>query len=105
MADPVVTPGATYLSPADVAEITGLSSYTIRAALREGELRGSKRRGRYLIHPDDLAAWIDEGRVVPRGGTVPRGLPRSPVPPPRRGSAGDDDVARARALRQRRRAA
>lgn len=53
------------LSVDDVARITGLSMYTIRAAVRAGELSGCKLRGRIRVHPDDLAAWIDESRIQP----------------------------------------
>jgi excisionase family DNA binding protein len=53
----------------DVARITRLSKYTIRAAIREGELKASKLRGRFLIEPADLQAWIDAGRVQPNPAT------------------------------------
>jgi len=51
------------LTVADVARITKLTEPTIRLAVRAGELAASKLRGRILIHPDDLAAWIDQGRL------------------------------------------
>jgi excisionase family DNA binding protein len=65
----------------DVARITGLSPYTVRAAIRDGELGASKRRGRYLVTSDDLAAWIDEGRV--RGVDRTNDRPHRPVARPR----------------------
>jgi excisionase family DNA binding protein len=69
------------LTPDDVARLTGLSAYTIRAAVRDGELAASKLRGRIRIHPDDLAAWVDESRVRPEG-SAPRDMTR-PTPHPR----------------------
>lgn len=72
------------LSVADVARITGLSAYTIREAVADGELVASKLRHRIRIHPDDLAAWVDENRVKPTVGdlllgmTTPRPRTRAP---------------------------
>jgi excisionase family DNA binding protein len=53
------------LTVADVARITKLSVYTIRAAVREGELAATKLRGRVLVKPEDLQAWIDANRIQP----------------------------------------
>lgn len=53
------------LSVADVARITGLSAYTIRQAVAAGELTASRLRNRIKVHPDDLAAWIDDNRIRP----------------------------------------
>lgn len=73
------------LSIADVARITGLSEYTIRAAVRDGELKASKLRNRIRIHPDELAAWVDAGRVqaatdLPREAVRVTPRPRTPNP-------------------------
>jgi excisionase family DNA binding protein len=62
----------------DVSRITRLSKYTIRATIREGELKATKLRGRFLVEPADLEAWIDAGRVrpdpvIPRPFDVPSG--------------------------------
>ena len=43
-----------------VAEVVGLSPLTVRRALREGDLVGSKLRGRWRIDPANVAAWIDQ---------------------------------------------
>lgn len=52
------------LTVKDVARITTLSEYTIRAAVRAGELEAAKLRGRILVHPDALATWIDNGKIA-----------------------------------------
>lgn len=58
------------LSPAQVAELTGLSRAAIyRAvyrAVEEGELPASKLRGRVRVEEADLAAWKERMRVTPR---------------------------------------
>ena len=46
------------LSVADVAAIVGLSEYTIRQAVREGDLPASKLRGRIRIRETDVHTWI-----------------------------------------------
>lgn len=51
------------LTVRDVSRITTLSEYTVRAAVRDGDLVASKLRGRILVHPDDLATWIDNGKL------------------------------------------
>jgi excisionase family DNA binding protein len=84
------------LTVEDVARVTGLSAYTVRAAVREGDLVASKLRGRIRVHPEALAAWIDESRVRPVGSS-PRDLTR-PTPHPRAAppSGGYRQAARAR---------
>lgn len=51
------------LSVADVAQILGLSEYTIRQAVREGDLPAAKLRGRIRIDPDSVRAWINASPV------------------------------------------
>lgn len=68
------------LSVADVARITGLSAYTVREAVAGGELTASKLRNRIKIHPDDLAAWIDENRIRPSVGDLIVGSFSAPRP-------------------------
>lgn len=58
---------ADMLTVEDVARIVGLSPYTVRAAIRDGDLRASKMRGRYRVHPDAVAAWVDDSAVRPGG--------------------------------------
>lgn len=54
------------LSPAQVAELTGLSRAAIYRAVEEGELRASKLRGRIRVDEAELAAWKERTRVTPR---------------------------------------
>jgi excisionase family DNA binding protein len=58
-----VTPA--YLSPKDVAELTGLSEKTIRRAYESGELAAFKPGGRVLIRADDVNVWIERHRILP----------------------------------------
>jgi excisionase family DNA binding protein len=53
------------LTVEDVARITQLSVYTVRAAVRDCELVATKIRGRIRVDPIDLQAWIDAGRIQP----------------------------------------
>lgn len=49
----------TLLTVADVAVIVGLSEYTVRQAIREGDLPASKLRGRIRIAETDVRLWIE----------------------------------------------
>jgi excisionase family DNA binding protein len=86
------------LTVADVARLTRLSVYTIRAAVRAGELHASKLRGRIRITPDDLADWIADSRIqpdpvttrhveIPPGGYRELVRRRRTFPPPSSGEA------------------
>lgn len=90
-----------YLTPDDVAEITGMSVYTVRAAVRAGQLKATKPRARILIHRDAVAEWLEEYAVRPDGQLVdftPEPVrPRAPKPP--------DFRKAARAMRERKDAA
>lgn len=72
------------LSVADVAAAVGLSEYTIRAKVRAGDIPACKLAGRIRIRPDDLAAWVDAGRVRPAAApprvATPAPRPRAPRP-------------------------
>lgn len=70
------------LSVADVAAFTGLSEYTIRAAVADGELPACKLRGRIKISRDDFVAWVDENRVRPGIGDLLLGTFNQPKPRP-----------------------
>jgi len=66
-----------------VADIVGLSPFTIRRALRSGELAGSKIRGRWRTTPAAVAAWIDACRHLPATpAAVPGPRPRAHRPVP-----------------------
>lgn len=49
-----------WMKVAEAAEYTRRSKTIIFAALRSGELRGNQRKsaGTWLIHRDDLDAWL-----------------------------------------------
>lgn len=74
----------------DVARITRLSKITIRAAVRDGDLSATRLRRRILVSSDDLAAWIDSGKVRAAGAVARAQVParpaarrRGPAPDPR----------------------
>jgi excisionase family DNA binding protein len=48
-----------WLTPAQVAEITGRHVVTVRVALERGDLHGHQtcRGGRWRIHPESVEAW------------------------------------------------
>ncbi len=54
------------LSPADIAERTGLSRAAIYRAIEDGDLLASKLRGRIRVEEAELAAWAERSRVKPR---------------------------------------
>jgi excisionase family DNA binding protein len=68
---PVVTP---WLSIGEAAAYAHRSPDTISAACREGSLRGNqpKPKGKWLIHRDDLDAWIRGERAVAEPARVTR---------------------------------
>ena len=43
----------------EVAELCGLSARSINRAILDGELRATKLRSRWRIHPDDLNRWVE----------------------------------------------
>lgn len=71
------------MSVDDVAAFTGLSAYTIRQAVREGDLPGVKIRGRVRVDPDDLLAWVERSRIEPAR-AADGARPSAPAPAPRR---------------------
>lgn len=78
------------LTVAEVAEFTRLSIYTVRAAIRTGELPASRLRGRLLVDRVDLADWIEANRVQGEHEQAPPArhiaAPRSPRTPPAGGA-------------------
>lgn len=61
----------TLLSPAQVAEICGLSRRAVYDAIRRGELRAFRLCARLRISGDELADWL-------RRSAVKAGLPQDP---------------------------
>ncbi len=86
------------LSPAQVAELTGLSRAAIYRAVEEGELRASKLRGRIRVEEAELAAWKERARVTPRS-RVPAYEPPTSGRASPRGSSFHQEV---RAMRKQR---
>ena len=56
---------AEFLSVKEAAEIIRLSEKFIRRAIKDGELRASKPRGRIRIKRADLYAWLEASLVEP----------------------------------------
>lgn len=54
------------LSVSDVAVIVGMTEGTVRQAIREGQLRASKLRGRIRIEPTEVDAWINDSTIIPQ---------------------------------------
>jgi excisionase family DNA binding protein len=78
------------LSARDVAELSGLSYHAVLRAIRSGELKASKRRGRILIRPEWFDEWIDAGVIEPTRrpaiSIADTAAPRRSESPSRRGS-------------------
>lgn len=53
------------LTPAEVAQRCRLSQRVILRAIRAGELRGYKLRGRWRIDERDVEAWLSASLHVP----------------------------------------
>jgi len=49
----------------EVAELCHLSERSVNRAIIDGQLRATKLRSRWRIHPDHLAAWIDASTSEP----------------------------------------
>jgi excisionase family DNA binding protein len=52
-----------FFSVSQVAESLGLSPWTIRKLIREGELRGYKVGGKMRVREDDLLAYLADSEV------------------------------------------
>lgn len=73
------------LTTDDVAALVRLSAETIRDAIRDGDLKASKLRGQWRIHPDDLATWLDNGRAQQVQHIMSRTEWAGSAPPPSHG--------------------
>lgn len=69
---------AELLSVRRVAELADLSEMAIYRAIKAGELRASRLRGKLRIRSQDFERWVDENAVQ-----VPRSNDRKIVLPPR----------------------
>ena len=75
------------MSPQSIAELTGLSYYTVRRAILRGELRGFKVGGKLRVRESDYEGWAYAQPVRPVPRIERRSLPRSaPSRPAARGS-------------------
>lgn len=83
-------------TPDEVAEIVGLSAFTVRQAIRDGELPAAKLRGRWRISPEDLDAWITGGRAAQARGANARGVLPAPRQAAVRPAGGYRQLARDR---------
>ena len=52
-----------FLSPRDVADITGLHVAVVRRAIERGELRAHKLCSRLRIRQEDFEIWLDSNIV------------------------------------------
>ena len=76
-------PDRSLLTVSQVAEATSLSPNAIYRAIRNGELRASKLRGRLRVQLTDLDAWINSNLVTTRA--IPEEAPAPARPPERNG--------------------
>ena len=76
--------GDTLLSPAQVAEVCGLSRRAVYDAIRRGELRAFRLCARLRISSRELADWLQRSAVAV--GTPPDKPDTVPVAVERRGS-------------------
>ncbi len=54
-----------YLSPNEIAELLGVSPFTIRRYIKLGELRAVKLLGGFRVHRDDLNRFLKAHEVNP----------------------------------------
>lgn len=88
---------ARLLSANDVAELSGLSYHAVLRAIRSGELKASKRRGRILIRHEWFDEWIDGGVVEIRPAPALADIKNSPARA-RRGHSCRGSLERLRAI-------
>jgi excisionase family DNA binding protein len=74
------------LSPAEVAELAGLSRTAVYRAIERGELRASRLCGRLRVERSEFEAWKERARVRPRQPHSPMLLPPNATAPAREGS-------------------
>ncbi len=54
-----------YLSPNEIAEVLGVSPFTIRRYIKMGELRAVKLLGGFRVHRDELQRFLKAHEVNP----------------------------------------
>jgi excisionase family DNA binding protein len=84
-----------YLSPNEIAELLGVSPFTIRRYIKLGELRAIKLLGGFRVHRDELQRFLKAHEVNPTEEELlpeevatekaePASLPSPSVPAPAR---------------------
>ena len=63
------------LSPAQVAELAGLSRTAVYRAIERGELGASRVCGRLRVDRSEFEAWKERSRIRPRPPQAPMFLP------------------------------
>lgn len=79
--------GESLMSIDEVADIVGLSPHSVRRAIRDGQLQAIRLRRSLRVHPDDLARWLDDGRLRASGTLADLAMPM-PEPRPSRPPSG-----------------
>ncbi|MGE5139075.1 MAG: helix-turn-helix domain-containing protein [Rudaea sp.] len=77
-----------YLSPNEIAELLGVSPFTIRRYIKLGELRAVKLLGGFRVHRDDLQRFLKAHEVNPSEEELESdeaaAEPAAPIPAPPR---------------------
>lgn len=60
-----------YLSPNEIAELLGVSPFTIRRYIKLGELKAVKLLGGFRVHRQDLQRFLKAHEVNPTEGEIP----------------------------------
>lgn len=83
-------PVSDFLTPRQVAELTQLSYHSVLRAIKDGELRATRLRGKLRVRRLDLDAWADGQTVQPRETKLQLvQSPTAPRKPPATGSVDD----------------
>jgi excisionase family DNA binding protein len=88
----------------DLIELTGLSDRTLRQAIKSGELKGAKLRGRIVVRPEDFDAWFEANVLGPTADLERRPVRRrTPVSRPSANGSDFYEWAKAVEAQERRR--
>ena len=78
-----------YLSPNEIAELLGVSPFTIRRYIKLGELRAVKLLGGFRVHQDELKRFLKahevnpvEEELLPEEGATVKDEPALTLAPP-----------------------
>jgi excisionase family DNA binding protein len=89
-----------FMSPREIAQVTGLSYHAVLRAIADGELRASKLRGRIIVRDEWFEAWVAQGVLSPAPAAPAQRARRAPRSRRRPGPADDapGSVARLTAI-------